>query len=536
MIDGLRQNRASLPPETLIYVIGDVHGCLDLLEGAIAAIEADRTKRRQQRHFVVTLGDCIDRGPQSAEVLERLANNPFPGAEYVALLGNHEQAMLGFLEEPERWASWLEIGGLATLESYGISMQSPATPEALAETSMCLGSLLPERHRAFLQSLQPFWSVGDYYFVHAGIRPGTPLDRQSIRDLVWIRTPFLDTNEEFTKVIVHGHTPVPEIDVRRQRINIDTGAYFTGNLSVLVLSNGQREALRIIQPAHDHGKIGKTNGGARPSRLRPSRAAHPEGAWRTSGFQEQGAPNSLRRVADAKVPMLLSAAIMLSVGLCLAYSGVSRAMSAYNELTPLGLSALVGRESVADGSKRLVLATRLTRCRKNYFSGIKTRTSLSSQAVYRSCQKLIADYNGQSPGDPYGWLNAAAFAYEADGVGLLPVELLRMAYKTGRSEGSGIARRIVLGFLLDSMLDEELRERRRADLEVAVRDRLYMIPFIEHYMKSATDRRLINSVIATLPLKEQEYLVAAIDHVRSAEMEIKAPKISSPRNKGPISR
>jgi len=218
-----------------IYAIGDIHGRLDLLERAIAAIERDVAERGSNA-LTVTLGDYIDRGPASRGVLDCLAGNPFP-TPYVALKGNHETLLESFLTDPAAGPHWHRLGGLETLHSYGVpvgGLMAGKNYEAAAER---LRAALPPGHVSFLRSLKTSLSHGKYFLCHAGVRPGVPLDRQDEHDLLWIRGEFLDSEMDFGKIVVHGHTPVERPEVRPNRINIDTGAFASGRLTCVALAD-----------------------------------------------------------------------------------------------------------------------------------------------------------------------------------------------------------------------------------------------------------------------------------------------------------
>ena len=216
-----------------LYVIGDIHGRLDLLDRMVDAINRD-AEEHGGSSITVTLGDYIDRGPQSRGVLDRLLENPFPG-EYVALKGNHEALLETFLGDPGTGAHWQHLGGVETLHSFGVRvapLMGARNFEAAAEQ---LRSALSTEQVKFLRSLKMSLSAGRYFFCHAGVRPGVPLERQSSEDLLWIRDEFLESEADFGKIVVHGHTPMLEPQVRPNRINIDTGAFATGRLTCVVL-------------------------------------------------------------------------------------------------------------------------------------------------------------------------------------------------------------------------------------------------------------------------------------------------------------
>jgi serine/threonine protein phosphatase 1 len=226
-----------------VYAIGDIHGRLDLLERAIAAIGRD-VDRHGGEALTVTLGDYIDRGPASRGVIERLAINPFP-TSHIALKGNHETLLEAFLSDPGGGEHWRRLGGLETLHSYGVPVADLMLGRNYAEASQRLREALPPHHLDFLRSLKTSHSHGCYFLCHAGVRPGVPLDRQSDHDLMWIREEFLSSTVDFGKMIVHGHTPVETPDVRHNRINIDTGAFASGRLTCVVLEESGPRFLEI---------------------------------------------------------------------------------------------------------------------------------------------------------------------------------------------------------------------------------------------------------------------------------------------------
>jgi len=225
-----------------IYAIGDIHGRLDLLERAIAAIRRD-VDEHGPATLTVTLGDYVDRGLQSRGVLDRLVENPFP-TPYVALKGNHESLFEAFLADPTSGPYWREQGGLETLRSYGVRVFGPG-PIGFAKAREQLLVALPPSHLQFLRSLKLSYSRGNYFFCHAGVRPGVPLDQQSEDDILWIRDEFLDSTRDFGKIVVHGHTPVAEPEVLPNRIAIDTGAFATGRLTCVVLDGRSPRFLRL---------------------------------------------------------------------------------------------------------------------------------------------------------------------------------------------------------------------------------------------------------------------------------------------------
>lgn len=231
----------SVPPGVRVYAIGDIHGLAGLLDRLHAAILAD-IEGYGGVPLVIYLGDYVDRGDDSAGVLDRLAAGALPGCRCRYLCGNHEATMLDFLKDPTANLGWLKFGGIETLASYGVDVTGTDRPERLAAA---LAARLPAAHRRFLLELETQVIVGDYCFVHAGIRPGRPLDRQDPADLLWIREPFLSSEAWHGKRIVHGHTIVDQPDIWPNRIGIDTGAYAGGALTCLVLEDADCRFLSV---------------------------------------------------------------------------------------------------------------------------------------------------------------------------------------------------------------------------------------------------------------------------------------------------
>lgn len=228
---------AAVPDGTVAYAIGDVHGRADLLEDTLAWIATDAARRAARRRVIVTVGDYVDRGPDSRGVVERLAAGPPDGFELVCLKGNHEDFLTGFLETGSGLSLWAMNGGVPTLASYGVAGADDGDAAAVRSA---LARAVPAHHLAFLDGLGLMHREGDYCFVHAGVRPGVPLDAQDPHDLMWIRGEFLSSPEDFGAVVVHGHTITPVPDVQDNRIGIDTGAVMTGRLTCLVLEGAER--------------------------------------------------------------------------------------------------------------------------------------------------------------------------------------------------------------------------------------------------------------------------------------------------------
>ena len=233
-------NAASVPPGERVYAIGDIHGRLDLLDRLLDMIAAYETACPCAGTRLIFLGDYIDRGADSRGVIERLVRSLPGGLTAHFLRGNHEAVMLRCLEGPAMFGNWAANGGLATLKSYGVNVVSGADAETLLSQ---LREALPETHRAFLRGLKTTMEVGDYFFVHAGVRPGVPLASQAEEDCLFIREKFLKHRGSFGKIVVHGHTPVSEPEMLANRIGIDTGSFFSGRLTALRLEGTDRAFL-----------------------------------------------------------------------------------------------------------------------------------------------------------------------------------------------------------------------------------------------------------------------------------------------------
>jgi diadenosine tetraphosphatase ApaH/serine/threonine PP2A family protein phosphatase len=225
---------ASLPHGVRIYAIGDIHGRSDLLSKLLACIEADCQQRPVERAITVFVGDYIDRGPQSRDVIDLLLRWR-ESNDAVFLRGNHETFLPRFLSDPKTLDDWRQCGGLETLLSYGLQPTINPNRDEQERLADQLAYSLPKEHHDFLESLDPFYSCGDFFFVHAGIRPGVPIDQQVEEDLLWIREEFLAWEQPFEQFVVHGHTPVEATDLRSNRINIDTGAFATGRLTCIAI-------------------------------------------------------------------------------------------------------------------------------------------------------------------------------------------------------------------------------------------------------------------------------------------------------------
>jgi serine/threonine protein phosphatase 1 len=233
------------PEGERIYAIGDIHGRADLLGQLLQSIERDNNERPAASVRLICLGDYVDRGPASKEVIERLLR-PMPlNCSVTFLKGNHEDLLLTFLDDPLWGFSWLENGGDATLVSYGVPAEMAQAAlwrgeKALREAATLFASLVPDSHQRFYLDLELTFRAGGYFFVHAGVQPGIELDRQSERTLLWIRDEFLNWPGDFGAVVVHGHTPKRWPDDRQNRIGIDTHAFSTGTLTAVGLEGERR--------------------------------------------------------------------------------------------------------------------------------------------------------------------------------------------------------------------------------------------------------------------------------------------------------
>jgi serine/threonine protein phosphatase 1 len=228
-----------------VYAIGDVHGRRDQLTALLDLIRHDsETGARPPRIDVIMLGDYIDRGRESAAVLDLIQSLRLPGMTLTVLRGNHEQVLLDLAHRPrqQQLEQWMTYGGLETLASYGLSSQLLYSndPDAILAA---MKQAIPQSHLDLLDRLPLTLRIGDYFFTHAGVRPGRPLDAQDERDLLWIREPFLSSPRDFGAVVVHGHSISRTVESHPNRIGIDTGAYATGILTAVVLEEDQRRFL-----------------------------------------------------------------------------------------------------------------------------------------------------------------------------------------------------------------------------------------------------------------------------------------------------
>ncbi len=248
------KTRSRVPENCRVYAIGDIHGRLDLLERLHEKILEDAAQNPRERQVIVYVGDYVDRGPDSVGVIELLLASPFAGFERHHLKGNHEDFMLRFLDNGADGNVWLMNGGIETLQSYGVSLPwdlggdsqgpSPLAPGEMESLRLALKAAVPKSHLDFLTHLERHHTEGDYLFVHAGIRPGVPLEKQSEHDLIWIREGFLDYGGDFGTMVVHGHSARSTPDIQDNRIGIDTKSGYSGRLTALVLDGDSQRFLQ----------------------------------------------------------------------------------------------------------------------------------------------------------------------------------------------------------------------------------------------------------------------------------------------------
>lgn len=245
--DKPQEGVAPLPDLTRIYAVGDIHGRADLLEQMHNRIALDaETVPATVDKVIVYLGDYVDRGPQSRAVLDILINHPMEDFRKIFLMGNHDRMMLGFLAGSGAGSLWARHGGLATLSSYGFypAFDTIGNARKMEELRARFQEEVPFIHKAFLENLRLYYTLGGYFFVHAGIHPDMPLDKQTMHDCLWMREPFLSSRKGFGKIVVHGHSDVNRPTAFTNRIALDTAAYMTGRLSAVVLDGHE---VRFIQ-------------------------------------------------------------------------------------------------------------------------------------------------------------------------------------------------------------------------------------------------------------------------------------------------
>ena len=226
---------AATPDDERIYAVGDIHGRLDLFDALLQQIDEDLKARPRKKTSIILLGDLMDRGPESCGVVERAMALKSGSANIRFLKGNHEEVFLRALKgDPQIMRFLIRIGGKSTVLSYGISDDEYNALDYEDLTALMM-ERVPQSHLDFLESFEDMIVLGDYVFVHAGIRPEIGLEEQTSSDMRWIRDEFLDYPDSFGKMIVHGHTITDDIEYRPNRIGIDTGAYASGVLTAIGL-------------------------------------------------------------------------------------------------------------------------------------------------------------------------------------------------------------------------------------------------------------------------------------------------------------
>ncbi|ATU92276.1 serine/threonine protein phosphatase [Phyllobacterium zundukense] len=223
--------------ERAVYIIGDVHGCLKELLALERTISDDAASLPAKK-LIIMLGDYVDRGPASAQVIDHLIDVCPEGFERLCLTGNHDMAMLEYLDGRLALSTWLQMGGDATLLSYGIDVEHlKQIYKSQAKLDEIIRRAVPVRHAEFLRTLPILITAGKFLFVHAGIRPSIPIQEQKDEDLVFIRSEFFNNSHLLKHWVIHGHTPIDKPVRDGKRFNLDTGAFYTGKLSALRLWN-----------------------------------------------------------------------------------------------------------------------------------------------------------------------------------------------------------------------------------------------------------------------------------------------------------
>lgn len=252
LLDTLLRRRPPPPPRFAAgrvgYAVGDIHGRADLLASMMEKLEAAHPEEAvaDARPIVIFLGDYVDRGPDSRKVVDLFLDQRPRGFERRFLLGNHEAAMLAFMQNPQKTRDWLASGGMSTLISYGVQPPSlGASGEALRQIAEQLFERMGPAHLEFFKSLERYVVQGDYVFVHAGVNPDKRLEAQTDEELLWIRKRFLEGRKTWDHVVVHGHTPFQQPYKDHRRISIDTGAYASGRLTAVKLQGETAEFLSV---------------------------------------------------------------------------------------------------------------------------------------------------------------------------------------------------------------------------------------------------------------------------------------------------
>ena len=225
-----------------IYAIGDIHGCVKELRSLLALIDKDLKRNTVEAYRLIFLGDYVDRGPKNKDVIRELIKLDKSERDTVFLRGNHDEKFANFLSDPlDTGESFMRWGGATTIKDYGVSFRKG---EGYRSISSKLEKKVPNTHQQFIARLEYYHVEGDYFFAHAGVNPLVDLEAQEPYDLMWIRAPFMQHEEPYDKVIVHGHTPVEKPDIKLNRIAVDTRCYQTGKLTALVL---EKDTQRFLQ-------------------------------------------------------------------------------------------------------------------------------------------------------------------------------------------------------------------------------------------------------------------------------------------------
>lgn len=252
-MSGMHFRDASAPDGMRLYAIGDVHGRLDLLTTMHRAIAAEISRDRPADWRAVHLGDYVDRGPDSRGVLDFLIAAQQRDKRNVMLAGNHDIGFLGFLDHPDPAGLFMLYGGVQTAKSYGVELTQEdrslfgRAGRTLKTSHAELVQAVPQSHIDFLQSLASSATYDDFFFCHAGIRPGIALEKQVRQDLLWIREVFHNHQGLHAKVIVHGHTPNRQPEIKANRVNVDTRAYESGHLTALVVDGAVKTILTVME-------------------------------------------------------------------------------------------------------------------------------------------------------------------------------------------------------------------------------------------------------------------------------------------------
>lgn len=235
------------------YAIGDVHGCHAEMTIMLDLIADDLRDNPIADYRIIFLGDYCDRGPDVRSVIDTLMERQKTDRRVICLLGNHDDKLRKAQNvlDPHGFAVFLRYGGTTTLASYGAdadelrSLEVDGSKQAREKVRDIVCDVVPKEHLAFIENRPRWTSLGDYFFCHGGVRPGTDLDEQDAEDLIWIREPFLSHEAPFEKVVIHGHTRQQRVDIRTNRINVDTSCCYGGALSCVVLQDTNHRFLQV---------------------------------------------------------------------------------------------------------------------------------------------------------------------------------------------------------------------------------------------------------------------------------------------------